>query len=61
MNEIPARVVGEDVDGEPIVRREMTADEIRERLELNVQNTTEAHRWRVLEELARQNGRGGET
>jgi hypothetical protein len=57
MPEIPVRVVGEDENGEPIVRREMTAEEIQERLDLNVAETTEKQRRWVLEQLAKENGR----
>jgi hypothetical protein len=56
VNEIPVRIVGEDEDGEPITRRVMTADEIRERLDLNIANTASALRRRVLEALAEKNG-----
>jgi hypothetical protein len=56
MNEIPVRIVDEDENGEPIGRREMTAQEIKERLDLNVANTAEKqHRW-VIEETAKRNG-----
>jgi hypothetical protein len=56
MNEIPVRQVGENENGEPIVRREMTAEEIKERLDLNVAQTTERQRRWVLEQLAERNG-----
>ena len=56
MSEIPVRQIGEDEEGEPIVRREMTAEEIQERLDLNVANTAEAQRRWVLEQHAGRNG-----
>jgi hypothetical protein len=56
MNEIPLRQVGEDENGDPILRREMTAEEIKERLDLNVANTAEKQRRWVLEQLAERNG-----
>jgi hypothetical protein len=58
MNEIPVRIVGEDEKGDPIGRREMTAEEIKERLDLNVENTAEKQRRWVLGKLAEKNGSG---
>jgi hypothetical protein len=55
--EIPIRETGEvDEFGEPVLGRYMTAEEIEERLALNIANTSEALRRRVLEELAKENG-----
>ena len=56
MNEIPVRIVGEDENGDPIGRREMTAEEIKERLGLNVENTAEKQRRWAVEQLAERNG-----
>jgi hypothetical protein len=56
MKEIPVRIVGEDEKGDPIGRREMTAEEIKERLDLNVKETTEKQRRWVLEQQAMRNG-----
>ena len=53
---IPVRIVGEDEQGDPIGRREMTADEIKERLDLNVKNTAEKQRRWAIEESRKRNG-----
>lgn len=53
---IPVRIVGEDEQGDPILRREMTAEEIQERLDLNVAETAAKQRRWVLEQLADKNG-----
>jgi hypothetical protein len=55
-SEIPYREVGRDDDGEPIYRREMTAEEIKERLDLNVANTAERQRRWAIEEARKRNG-----
>jgi hypothetical protein len=58
VKEIPVRIVGEDEKGDPLGRREMTAEEIKERLDLNVANTTQKQRhWALTEEAKRKNGR----
>ena len=46
---IPYRYIEHDYDGEPIYRREMTAEEIEERIELNFAQTTERQRRWALE------------
>jgi len=57
VQEIPVRDTGDvDEDGEPIMLRVMTAEEIRERDALNVANTASALRQRTLEYLAQHNG-----
>lgn len=64
LNEIPTRDTGKvhpdghDLAGMPIMRREMTADEVKERVELNVAVTASSIRARAMTTHSLTNGHG---